>query len=372
MKRKITRVRPDGSKEIEEIDDEAPALRKASQQPQDPKAAYLQKMRQGGGGPMPQGMPRNQNLAAQGQRGDTQLAHVNPWEAALLKSLGGAGTRNPKTGLRQFYTSGDVYEWYTKGLGREADQPGLDYWTNYGDTPDENATNVYDAFIGAATAGGDQHTGWSPPSTQDLSPYDWPTGTGDGGVVTDGSGVTDDSFFDFPLDIMPTSTGSSTSDESTSNTSYSGLPADWQQYLLQYLMPQLKSSITDMEGNIDKYTGEALGSYQQMMQDALRTNIPTAIGGLANRGILSSTEGNKILSDVYSNAATDASTKGYTTAMQAALLKASMPSVLSQIGELGKTSYGTSAGTTSSSSSSYQADPTAMYQIMADMIKAMM
>jgi len=42
-------------------------------------------------------------LASKGRYGDTMLAHINPEEAALLKSRGGAGTINPKTGLREFY-----------------------------------------------------------------------------------------------------------------------------------------------------------------------------------------------------------------------------------------------------------------------------
>ena len=44
------------------------------------------------------------NLASLGRYGDTMLAHINPQEAALLKSMGGAGTINPQTGLREFYT----------------------------------------------------------------------------------------------------------------------------------------------------------------------------------------------------------------------------------------------------------------------------
>lgn len=43
-------------------------------------------------------------LASQGRRGDTMLAHINPQEAALLKSLGGAGTVNPNTGLPEFWS----------------------------------------------------------------------------------------------------------------------------------------------------------------------------------------------------------------------------------------------------------------------------
>jgi hypothetical protein len=42
-------------------------------------------------------------LAARGSHGDTMLAHIGPQEAAMLHSMGGAGTINPQTGLRQFY-----------------------------------------------------------------------------------------------------------------------------------------------------------------------------------------------------------------------------------------------------------------------------
>jgi len=44
-----------------------------------------------------------QRLASYGRNGDTMLAHINPQEAALLKSMGGAGTTNPKTGLPEFF-----------------------------------------------------------------------------------------------------------------------------------------------------------------------------------------------------------------------------------------------------------------------------
>ena len=42
-------------------------------------------------------------IAAQGRNGDTELAHVNPEEKALLESLGGSGTINPNTGLREYF-----------------------------------------------------------------------------------------------------------------------------------------------------------------------------------------------------------------------------------------------------------------------------
>jgi len=48
--------------------------------------------------------PRSyKSLAEQGRNGDTILAHINPREANLLKNLGGSGSVNPNTGLREFY-----------------------------------------------------------------------------------------------------------------------------------------------------------------------------------------------------------------------------------------------------------------------------
>lgn len=46
-------------------------------------------------------------VASKGRGGDTMLAHINPEEARILKSLGGSGTINPATGLPEF-------KWYKK------------------------------------------------------------------------------------------------------------------------------------------------------------------------------------------------------------------------------------------------------------------
>jgi len=43
-----------------------------------------------------------QQLQSMGRGGDTMLAHITPQEAGLLKAMGGSGTINPKTGLREF------------------------------------------------------------------------------------------------------------------------------------------------------------------------------------------------------------------------------------------------------------------------------
>jgi len=42
-------------------------------------------------------------LQSKGRNGDTILAHINPQEAGILKALGGSGTRNPITGLPEFF-----------------------------------------------------------------------------------------------------------------------------------------------------------------------------------------------------------------------------------------------------------------------------
>ena len=40
-------------------------------------------------------------VASLGRFGDTQLAHVTPEEANMLRAMGGSGTINPYTGLRE-------------------------------------------------------------------------------------------------------------------------------------------------------------------------------------------------------------------------------------------------------------------------------
>ena len=62
------------------------------------------------------------DIAAMGDGGDTELAHVNEKEVKFLKKLGGAGTINPKTGLREFKGKG--------GGGSSGKQESTSYSTN--------------------------------------------------------------------------------------------------------------------------------------------------------------------------------------------------------------------------------------------------
>ena len=56
-----------------------------------------------GGSVQEEDLPRLADLIRRhGRNGDTELAHINPIEAHILKSLGGSGTINPATGLREY------------------------------------------------------------------------------------------------------------------------------------------------------------------------------------------------------------------------------------------------------------------------------
>ena len=43
-----------------------------------------------------------EQIKKKGRSGDTELAHVNPLEAMMLKKMGGSGSINPDTGLREY------------------------------------------------------------------------------------------------------------------------------------------------------------------------------------------------------------------------------------------------------------------------------
>jgi hypothetical protein len=45
-------------------------------------------------------------IAGKGIGGDTELAHINTFESRLLRMVGGAGTINPETGLKQYFGGG--------------------------------------------------------------------------------------------------------------------------------------------------------------------------------------------------------------------------------------------------------------------------
>lgn len=61
-----------------------------------------------------------QAMAGLGRNGDTQLAHINSEEAAMLKAMGGTGTINPATGLVEYGFFSDLWNGVKKVVKKVA------------------------------------------------------------------------------------------------------------------------------------------------------------------------------------------------------------------------------------------------------------
>jgi hypothetical protein len=75
------------------------------------------------------GIPPNK-LSKYSRGNDTIVAHITPKEALLLKSMGGSGTINPKTGLLEFWDS-------DQGRGGVGDDPAAGDYGGWGDVGSE-------------------------------------------------------------------------------------------------------------------------------------------------------------------------------------------------------------------------------------------
>lgn len=121
-------------------------------------------------------------VAMEGTGSDTMLAHVNPEEAKLLKSLGGSGTINPNTGLVQYDVDG------TGSYGGSGDHAGSSWGgggetsggtTNGGEVGGVAGPDAYDTYgdftgnntpVGPGISAADQ--GWAP---QEAGMYSGPS-----------------------------------------------------------------------------------------------------------------------------------------------------------------------------------------------------
>jgi hypothetical protein len=54
--------------------------------------------------------PISKAVANYGRNGDTMLAHITPAEARMLRRRGGAGTTNPNTGLKEYFSLGGLFK----------------------------------------------------------------------------------------------------------------------------------------------------------------------------------------------------------------------------------------------------------------------
>jgi hypothetical protein len=118
--------------------------------------------------------------AAQGQGGDTELAHVTPGETVVpreimagrpdvaravdaaiaqtgadpMKYKVGVNPRyNPITGVQQFASDPSIQDWYRNVAGRDAQQPELDYWQQQADQL--GGEQAFNNFISGLRANGE-------------------------------------------------------------------------------------------------------------------------------------------------------------------------------------------------------------------------
>lgn len=102
-------------------------------------------------------------IRSHGRGKDTELAHVMPREKALLKALGGKGTRNPKTGLLEFEVDGGGGGGDDAGGGNdfgggEGGQAG-DFGGGYGDFGSANERDMGGFDQSAPSLPGDMMSG---------------------------------------------------------------------------------------------------------------------------------------------------------------------------------------------------------------------
>jgi hypothetical protein len=100
-------------------------------------------------------------LSGYGQDGDTELAHVNPYEVALLKSVGGSGTVNSVTGLREY-----------KGGGSSPPPPATQTVRQEATIPDELKPYVKDILAESqAQYQAEKDAGYTPYAGQQLATF---------------------------------------------------------------------------------------------------------------------------------------------------------------------------------------------------------
>jgi hypothetical protein len=112
-------------------------------------------------------------LQSKGRNGDTILAHINPQEAGILKALGGSGTRNPDTGLPEYFLK-KITQPIVQGVKAIQNIPGIKQVSDVSTQafkPIDQALVGLDKTVGKAIPGG-----WETVGQVALSAMGVPTG----------------------------------------------------------------------------------------------------------------------------------------------------------------------------------------------------
>lgn len=85
-----------------------------------------------------------ERLAAFGRRGDSMLVHVTPREVHGLLAMGGSGSKNPKTGLLEFFSEGDGPD----GTGQESGAGAAAGGPGSSTSPDDSISSIAQGVFG--------------------------------------------------------------------------------------------------------------------------------------------------------------------------------------------------------------------------------
>lgn len=230
-----------------------------------------------------------------------------------------------------------------------------DDWKNYaGQMAQQYAPDVYkmwsnSSFFGAAP---DQGPGgwqdWVTSNYENLG-FDLPQGytldTGQGDVPESNPNV-----FGFPDDIFPY------------GQSYAGLPGGFGEQLAGYLMPYIQNMVSNPTGAYNDIFNNSLqgaqSTYLNTLNRSLSQSVPRVVNNLANRGILSSTDAQDVISNAISNTATNTASQIYSPLIGSSTSLAN--------------AYGNNLASLLAMSrinTSYNEDQTAMYQIIASILQ---
>jgi hypothetical protein len=261
-----------------------------------------------------------EELSGHGIGGDTELAHINPWEADLLRSVGGAGTVNEVTGLRQYLGGG--------GSSAPPPQPTQTTTRQVPEYAPEQREYVEDIF-GKAQELYEQRTaeGFQPFPGAQLAPF---------------APQEEEAFRG--IESLARGPGAAPAFE-VARTAALGAAAPITAAEIQQGMNPYQQAVTDIAKR------EAARQYQRGPQAQLRTGAVEAGGLRGARRFVEETEGQRNLQQLMSDIQTTGSQQSYNQAMLEAAaargrladLARQMPSIgtgayqqqLSQLGQLG-------------------------------------
>jgi len=241
------------------------------------------------------------DIASKGINGDTELAHVNKREAAVLKAMGGSGTVNEVTGLRQYedWFGGDddpppQQQTGTTTVRNISDLP--DYFKPYAEKLLATAESVYDqpykAYEGQRLAD---------PTSAEMSAL-----SGLEQLFTKGTGEFDEEGVELREFAMPGATDMQTAKDlsATGAAQFSDMaPADFQE---KYMSPY-QQAVTDIQ--LREAEKQAVRTRNQLGSQAAKTG---AFGGsrAAIQDMMQRDQEARTLSDIQSTGLQAAYGKG--------------------------------------------------------------